>query len=263
MGRPEDLLADELGDDELLGRLGELVGRVEGRAGRQRGAPRVVERVEVLALSGRDGDEDGVGPGGVEGLHHREHALARELVDLVEGDDVGPARGLLDEAADDAVALVDDVAAGVHALEGGVRVDDPADGVDVGQGGAGRVDHRAVHAAARVVQPGGVHQDGLEGVRGVDPHDAGACGLRLVRDGRDLHAEDAVEQRRLADVGAPDERDGAGAEVVLAGEGRVVGGVDGGGIGHPDPANAAGLHRTGRARARAGRTTPRAAAAGA
>src|SRR4029079_13567205 len=62
---------------------------------------------------------------------------------------------------------------------------------------------------------GRVDEDELRALVGEDPLDAMARGLRLARRDRDVRADDLVEQRRLADVRAADDGDGAGAERLL------------------------------------------------
>ena len=123
-----------------------------------------------------------------------------QAVDLVDGDDHrhGGARRIAD---DEAVARADALAPLTHEQRGiGVR-------------------HLALDAAlhalgqrvARALDAGEVDEHELMVGGRRHAADRAARRLRLVRDDRDLSADEAVDERRLADVRAPGERDEAGA----------------------------------------------------
>ncbi len=67
------------------------------------------------------------------------------------------------------------------------------------------IDHPDVQPMERLVDAGGVQVDDLAGGTLADPDDPVPRRLRLVRDDRELLADEAVEQRRLAGVGPADE----------------------------------------------------------
>ena len=91
------------------------------------------------------------------------------------------------------------------------RVDDQQRGVDVGDRAQRLVDHEAVQRRrARRARRGCRRRRSGRARAVADAGDAVARGLRLGRDDGQLLADDAVEQRRLADVGAAQNCDGAG-----------------------------------------------------
>ena len=65
------------------------------------------------------------------------------------------------------------------------------------------------------VQAGGVEEGDLRPGPVAHPQDAGAGGLRARGDDGDVLAQDAVEQRRLADVGPADDGHRPGAKRLL------------------------------------------------
>ena len=71
--------------------------------------------------------------------------------------------------------------------------------------------HAAIQFIARLMHTGRINQDDLALGPGHDAENLEASCLRLVRDGRDLFADQQVEQRRLARVRAADEGDVPGA----------------------------------------------------
>ena len=70
-----------------------------------------------------------------------------------------------------------------------------------------RGDHRPVEAAFGREDAGGIDQQYLRVTLDRDAEQAGARGLRLRADDRDLLADQAVDQRRLARVGRADDGD--------------------------------------------------------
>ena len=99
------------------------------------------------------------------------------------------------------------------------HVDDEEDGVAGFEGVVDFLHHAAVELRVGLVHAGGVDQDDLGGgVAGLalgflfqrdfeHAVDAGARGLRFVRDDGELLAEQGVEQRGFAGVGAADDGD--------------------------------------------------------
>ncbi len=80
--------------------------------------------------------------------------------------------------------------------------------IDVLEGRRGGTVHVAVERGfAIAVQARRVDVDRLDGTLGLDAEHVVAGGLRLARSDRELLAEDVVEQRRLADIGATDDGD--------------------------------------------------------
>ena len=187
----QQLLPHQLRDPERLGHVGH---HVVGEVLRARFEPRqqVLDQVvDALAGTGRHGevrlDVELVG---------RRRQLAQHLlrlgdVDLVDDHDRVGRR----EAGHPAVA----------GAERGGGVEHEAHDVDVAQAGAGGAVEPFAERRPRLVDARRVDEHDL----GVGPvehaHDAVPRRLRLVGDDRHLLAEDAVEQRRLADVGPPRE----------------------------------------------------------
>src|SRR3954451_9109204 len=190
-GDGEQLLTHELGDPKGLWHVGDhVVGVVERSLG-EAGDDRIDELIHTLARARRHGEVFG----------------ELELPCPVQlGEDLG-ARGGVD--------LVDHDQRVLRYPRG----DEPVAGPDGSRG----VEHEAhdVNVAERrlrgVVEPLAEERAGPVDARGIDEHDLrvrpceDAAHLRsrrlqLVRDDRDLRAEDAVEQRGLADVRPPDQR---------------------------------------------------------
>ena len=99
--------------------------------------------------------------------------------------------------------------------EAGGRVHHPERDVGVGQALARRLHHALAEQVVRLVQPGRVDEEELRRRPALDPEDAVPRRLRLRRDDRELPPEDAVQQRRLADVRPSHQRDEAGAVLAL------------------------------------------------
>ena len=143
--------------------------------------------------------------------------------------------------------------------DGGGGVHDQAHHVHVADGPGGRAVQALAQQRARLVDAGRVDEHDLR-VGAVEhaPH-LGPRRLGLVRHDADLAAEDGVEQRRLAHVGSPHERDEAGphdetprrSEASASSPGwrrsrSRPGALDLGGGGDAHPTDAAALHPLGR-----------------
>ncbi len=195
----EQLLAQQLGGEEALVAVGELVGRIGGRTFGQRLPQCLQQRGDVL--SGLRADRhDG-----------REVPALRQA--LQEGNEVGMALHQVD-----LVDRRDDRLRGGNAFQ---------DRAVLGREAA-RLDHEQRHVgvarglAGAAVQPAVQDASGARLLaRGVDEHvlatvpreDAGyqmPGGLRPGRDDRQLLPDQPVEQAGLADVGAARDRDDTG-----------------------------------------------------
>ena len=208
--QPEQLFAQELGSHEALAAVGDRI-LVEHRfADRQIAARNCQQAIDVVSLLGGD-----------------RHDLG-ERVEFAHLGDEGQQSGLVLEP----VGLVDhqhDRRAGRQQRDHGAigitqspRLDQQEHQVDVGQ----RLCHGAVHhaiegAAMLALETGRIDEHEL-GVRfrqhGVDPV---AGGLRLARDDADLLPHQSVRQRRLADIGASDDRHQSAAKAISR-IGRIV-----------------------------------------
>ena len=129
-----------------------------------------------------------------------------------------------DRALDAAQLACDELVAGTDALVGGQA---EKHDVDLGEGLAHHVVESLTQQRARAVVSGGVHEYQLVVVPVHDAANVVARRLGTARGDRDLAPDQRVRQGRLADVGAPDDRDEAGAEVLrevrhLDGRGRVL-----------------------------------------
>ena len=123
-------------------------------------------------------------------------ARAVEAVDLVDGDG--------DRQAGGAQRGGDEAVAGADAL---LAVDDEQGGVGVGQLALDAALHALGERVARALHAGQVDEHELVPRAGGDAADRPARRLRLVGDDRHLLADEAVDERRLADVRPPGERD--------------------------------------------------------
>ena len=129
-----------------------------------------------------------------------------------------------DRALDAAQLACDELVAGTDALVGGQAEEHD---VNLGEGLAHHIVESLAQQRARAVVSGGVHKHQLVVVPVHDAADVVARRLGTARGDRDLAPDQRVRQGRLADVGAPDDRDEAGAEVLrevrhLDGRGRVL-----------------------------------------
>ena len=130
-------------------------------------------------------------------------AVARHSVTLGRHRDDGP--------LDAAQLAGDELVAGADALVGGQAEEHD---VDLGEGLAHHVVEALAQQRARAVVSGGVHEHQLVALPVDDAADVVARRLGAPRGDRDLAPDQRVRQGRLTDVGAPDDRDEAGAEVL-------------------------------------------------
>ena len=221
-----DLGADDVGDEEGAGIVGEHVGWEQRLGGGQ----------QVLD-GGEEFGEAGAGGGGdfePAQRRRREIGVAR----LVFLEDFGPG-GFVGGAAEAEVGLVEDGEDGggvggeflhpaaVFVLRGQGSVEQEQDDVGPGDESArGAVEHRA-EGVGGLADAGGVEEDDLQAGFVVDGADGPARGLGDGRDDGDFFADEGVEQRRLAGVGAADDGGESGAE---GGGGGSFGGGGHGGI---------------------------------
>ena len=129
-----------------------------------------------------------------------------------------------DRALDAAQLAGDELVAGADALVGGQAEEHD---VDLGEGLAHHVVESLAQQRARAVVSGGVHEHQLVVIPVHDAADVVARRLGTARGDRNLAPDQRVRQGRLADVGAPDDRNEAGAEVLgevryFDGRGRVL-----------------------------------------
>jgi len=126
----------------------------------------------------------------------QQHALVRQEIDLV---DRQQQRGtVFSQPFQHRLVLVGPVQA----------VNDEHQDVDIGErSGRGSVQVAVERPLATVVQSGRIDEDGLSVADGVNPDDGVARRLRTARGDAQFLADQAVDQRRLADVGATDDSD--------------------------------------------------------
>src|SRR6185437_8905179 len=173
--------------------------------------------VDVGPARGREGDQRRQPGLRVPALEPRqEQLLVLHGVDLVDPQDHGPS-GLGQAAQDLRLGLARAI---------GPSVDDQQRGVDVGDDPQRLADHEAVELFLGAVNARRVDEDDLPAGAVVDAGDAVPRRLRLGRDDGQLLADDPVEQRRLADVGSAQDRNGArhAARARVRGAGLVAGG---------------------------------------
>src|SRR5690606_1176933 len=97
-------------------------------------------------------------------------------------------------------------------------IDDEYHHIDIVQRLARRLVHHAIDRPRFVaMQAGGIDIDDLDVALGLDAEHAVARGLRLARGDADLLPEQVIEQRRLADIGTPDQGDITATRTVVPG----------------------------------------------
>src|SRR5260221_13268083 len=196
----KDLLARRLGGEQALRHVGELIlGKQEGPLG-QRFDEMIAQIVDAAAGQARDHEDRLEDALLGKRLGEAEQLLRLDDVDLVEGKD-GATPGRL-EPIDDAPRI------GVDAAP---RIDQQDDHVGILRTGPGSRDHGAFQPALGREDPRRIDEDELRRAFHDDTEDAGARRLHLGRDDRDLGAHELVEQRRLAGIRRPDQRDIAAA----------------------------------------------------
>ena len=209
---PQDLLADELGHEHLVGLVGRHLAREVARSHRQhrrRPTARNPSRLKPsLAESTTTSSNGASACGGGDALLDR---LLRRQVRLGQHEHLARAgRGHV--RGHPAIAAAD-----------GLRgVDHHARDVDVGQAHERAAVELLAERVVRLVQAGRVDEHDL-GVLGVDDRaQPVARRLRLVRDDRDLRSHERVDERRLAGVRAADQGDEAAADLARGGLGPVT-----------------------------------------
>ena len=176
-GEHEDFFADELGDEEALGLVGDLIlGEVALALG-EVGDDAVEQEVEVVLFAGGDGDDFRKGVEGGPVGDDREQVDLGNGVGLVEDEEDGAVE-LLDERQGEVVfglalgalgggerfagdVLGRDFRAGCGEAVGGV--DDEEDGVAALEGVEDFLHHAAVELGFRAVDAGCVDEDDLRG----------------------------------------------------------------------------------------------------
>ena len=228
-GEEQDLLADELGDEETLRLVGELVFWKVALAVLQLGDYLVEEQIEALFFSRGDGDD--VGKGMLRGpvCDQGEEVFPRNCVDLVQDKDDW-AFEFFDQREGKVILGGRQFATGggefslVRTRQTVGYVYEEEDGVTRFQSIVDFLHHAAVELGVGLVNSGGVDEDDLGcGMTGFawafflernleDSVDAGSCGLRFVGYDCKLLPEKSIQQGRLARVRAADDRDESGAE---------------------------------------------------
>src|SRR4029077_21151140 len=196
--QPERLLADQLGDLQVLRQIRALLLReVERPVGEQPDQLIAELRHAVAGLRA-----DGMERVEVAQLRFRVHLRCDvprlEAIDLVQGDHHRHAEPE-DARGDEAIAGADPLARG----------EDEEDGLDLLERGVDRVLHPLGELVEGTLETRQVREDELVVVAVRDSEDAAARRLRLVRDDRDLAAADRVHERGLADVRPPGDGDDA------------------------------------------------------
>ena len=196
----EDLLARDLGGDQALRRIRQLVLRKQPRPRRQAGGEMSLYIIDPVPVEARDHEERIEAAFPRQPIGETQQALAADQVDLVQRQDRMAAA--LCEAVENAPRVVVDAARSVDQQHG-----------FVGILGArpGRRHHRPVEPPSRRENPGRVDKDDLRRAFDRDAEQPVARRLRLGRDDRQLVADEPVEQRRLAGIRRADQRDIAAA----------------------------------------------------
>ncbi len=209
----EQLLAGDLGGETAQRRVGNLVFRIVPRPFRRlRGEPGL-HLADAVAGERRHHEGGGEWRPPIGLLGERQQLGLLHQIDLVEDQEL--ARRDVAEPAEDRVGLLVDAALGVDQQRHDVGVMRPA---------PGRRHHGAVEPAARRENARRVDEDELRTALHGDAAHQRARRLHLRADDRHLAADQRVDQRRLADIGRPDQGDesAAGGRVALfSGWGRL------------------------------------------
>ena len=216
----ERRLADELGDERLLGLARHGVPRVEGRAGGHASDEQVGQPADPLPRRGADGDD------------LREVREARDLQEAF-GERGAPKEVGLRHSRDRRRAAADELGeepvARADGLVGGKAHDD---GVDAGEAVADHVVEPLPQEGAGAVQPGGVDDDDLTVLAVDDGADDAPGRLRAGRGDGHLPADHRIGEGRLAGVGPPDDAGESGPESLGGRESRLGGPGGGGAVIH-------------------------------
>ena len=144
------------------------------------------------------GDHEGFHEGEtvVEVFRQAQQHLGLHAVDLVDGQRHGAAFADAFQPGENLLHAIGDAA---------MRLDQQDDDIGIGRTAPGRRDHRAVKPAFGREKAGRIHKDDLGVAFHRDTADAGAGGLHLVGDDRDLGPHHPVEKRRFPCVRLADE----------------------------------------------------------
>jgi len=207
--REKDFLAHDFRRQHPLSLIGVLVAGHQRRACGQHRGDDAHQLVEVFTGERADRDDFCRGQDALRFISDRQEALTRDEIDLIDCNDhrAFQARKIGEELA-------------LLAPRDAARLDHGGDHFAFREASPRRIDHSAVERASGVVQAGSIDQDHLARGVGANPHDSAAGRLRLGRDDSDLLTNEAIEQRRFADVGAAGNRDEAGAMGIGAGQRR-------------------------------------------
>ncbi len=214
VGDGQELLADQLRHEERLGLIGDDIVGVVARTLRETRLDLPDEHVESLAGQRRDRNV---------GVEPAELGCAREPagdvglrrgVDLVHHEH-RRRTGVRDPRRDEPVARTDGVR----------RVDHETDDIDLAKRRERTLVGPLAEQRPRLVDTGRVEEDDLTVVGGAHTAHLGARRLRPVGDDRHLRADEAVDERGLADVRPPYHRHEAAAKRLGAGGLAHDGGV--------------------------------------
>ena len=192
----QHFLADDFRRHDSLGLVREVVQRVEGWPFRQAIDQQSFESVHVETRGRRHGNDLGERALFAVGVHQRQQPHLLHEVDLVENQEHGR-RGGLDQLEHVAVAPA-------HRLR---HIDHQAQHIDFGDGLHGGIHHPHVHAMQRPVNARRVEEHHLRIGIVAYAKNARARRLRLVGHNGQLLANQLVQQRRLAGIGAANEGD--------------------------------------------------------
>ena len=192
----EHLLAHDLGGEEPLRLIGQVIRRIERDAFGQVFEEQGFECVHIGAVNRRHGNELDERIGAAVLIEYRQQLRLRHQVDLVESQD-HRRLDLVQDAEQMPIARP----------RLGRRIDDKRHDVDLAHRLERGMHHPDIHAMRRFVYAGRVHEDHL-GIRIVlHAHHTRTRRLRLVGHDRQLLADDEIEERGLAGIGTAEERD--------------------------------------------------------
>lgn len=200
----QDLLPDDLGQEEVLGLVRDLLVGVELLCGGQGFINEIFQDVEVDPPQGRDGDDILEGQQALVVVDDGQDRVFPDGVDLVDEQEDGRRH---------APERLQDVLVPVAEFLG--RVDEEADDVGRLEGGGDEIHHPLVEGVEGLVDPGVVDEDDLALPGRLDAQDADPGRLRLVGDDGDLLAHHGVEKGGFPGVGTADEGHGARLEDFL------------------------------------------------
>ena len=199
------LLADQLGHEEPLGLIGEVVLGVDRITFRQVRQQHRFQAIDALAGQRRDRDQVGKADLFLVLRQPRQQGRLVSNVNLVEYQDARH-HGVANHIHQEAIAA----AAGLAAIDD--------DGNDIGFTECVEcgIDHPHVQAMQGLVDTRGIQEHDLATRILAHAGNAIAGGLGLVRDNRDLLPDQPVEQRGLARIGPADQRHKTGLHRVAS-----------------------------------------------